>query len=130
MLELNFEFDVKTASTDQLAFVGDAVYSLLVREYLCKLGKCRSNDLHTASAKIVKANSQANAYKSIENMLSEKEISVYKRGRNAHNNHKPKNSTEGDYHSATGFEALFGYLYLAKQNERLIELFNIISKDF
>ena len=130
MLELNFEFDVKTASTDQLAFVGDAVYSLLVREYLCKVGKCRSNDLHTSSAKIVKANSQANAYKAIENMLSEKEISVYKRGRNAHNNHKPKNSTECDYHNATGFEALFGYLYLAKQNERLIELFNIISKGF
>lgn len=130
MLELSFEFDIKTASTDQLAFVGDAVYSLLVREYLCKIGKCRSNALHTSSAKIVKANSQAAAYKAIEDILDEKELSVYKRGRNAHNNHKPKNSTECDYHSATGFEALFGFLYLSKQNERIAELFNIISKDF
>lgn len=130
MLELNFEFDIKTASTDQLAFVGDAVYSLLVREYLCKIGKCRSNDLHTACARIVKANSQANAFKIIENLLNEKELSIYKRGRNAHNNHKPKNSTKGDYHSATGFETLFGYLYLAKQNERITELFNLIIEEF
>ncbi len=126
MLELQQNFDIKTATTDQLSFVGDAVYSLLVRERLCVLGKSRSNDLHTSSAKLVKANAQANAYLKIESILSEKEIAVYKRGRNAHNNHTPKNASEGDYHIATGIETLFGYLYLTNQNERIYELFDII----
>jgi len=114
------------ATTDQLAFVGDAVYSLLVRERLCVDGKCRSNDLHTSSAKLVKANGQAEAFKKIESFLSEKELSYYKKGRNAHNNHTPKNATEGDYHSATGVETLFGYLYLSSQNERIYQLFDMI----
>ncbi len=126
MLELQQNFDIKTATTDQLSFVGDAVYSLLVRERLCVLGKSRSNDLHTSSAKLVKANAQANAYLKIEDVLTEKEISFYKRGRNAHNNHTPKNASEGDYHIATGIETLFGYLYLTGQNERIYELFDII----
>lgn len=126
MLELKNKFDIKTATTDQLAFVGDAVYSLLVRERLCYLGKCRSADLHTSSAKLVKANGQAEAFKKIEEHLTEKEISFYKKGRNAHNNHTPKNATEGDYHSATGVETLFGYLYLSGQNERIYELFDLI----
>lgn len=126
MLDLAKEFDIKMATTDQLAFVGDAVYSLLVRERLCVDGKCRSNDLHTSSAKLVKANGQAEAFKKIESFLSEKELSYYKKGRNAHNNHTPKNATEGDYHSATGVETLFGYLYLSSQNERIYELFDMI----
>ena len=87
MLDLTKDFDIKTATTDQLAFVGDAVYSLLVRERLCLSGKCRSNDLHTSSAKFVKANGQAEAFKKIESFLSEKELSYYKKGRNSHNNH-------------------------------------------
>lgn len=126
MLNLSKDFDIKMATTDQLAFVGDAVYSLLVRERLCVIGKCRSNDLHTTSAKYVKANGQADAFKKIENLLTEKEVSYYKKGRNSHNNHTPKNATEGDYHSATGVETLFGYLYLTSQNERIYELFDII----
>ncbi|MBQ4155254.1 MAG: ribonuclease III [Clostridia bacterium] len=126
MLDLAKEFDIKMATTDQLAFVGDAVYSLLVRERLCVDGKCRSNDLHTSSAKLVKANGQAEAFKKIESFLSEKELSYYKKGRNAHNNHTPKNATEGDYHSATGVETLFGYLYLSSQNERIYQLFDMI----
>lgn len=128
MLSLIYDFDIKTATTDQLAFVGDAVYSLLVRERLCVIGKCRSNDLHTSCAKFVKANGQAEAFKKIESFLTEKEFSYYKKGRNAHNNHTPKNATEGDYHSATGVETLFGYLYLTSQNERIYELFDIIFK--
>jgi len=126
MLDLAKEFDIKMATTDQLAFVGDAVYSLLVRERLCVDGKCRSNDLHTSSAKLVKANGQAEAFKKIESFLSEKELSYYKKGRNAHNNHTPKNATEGDYHSAPGVETLFGYLYLSSQNERIYQLFDMI----
>ncbi|MBQ7129236.1 MAG: ribonuclease III [Clostridia bacterium] len=126
MLELQQNFDIKTATTDQLSFVGDAVYSLLVREKLCFIGKCRSNDLHTSSAKKVKANAQANAYLKIKDILTSTEISIYKKGRNAHNNHTPKNATKCDYHSATGLETLFGYLYLTNQNERIYKLFEII----
>lgn len=122
----NNNFDIKTATTDQLSFIGDAVYSLLVRERLCLIGKCRSNDLHTSSAKYVKANGQAEAFKKIESLLTEKELSYYKKGRNAHNNHTPKNATESDYHSATGVETLFGYLYLTNNLERIEYLFNII----
>ncbi len=126
MIELQQNFDIKTATTDQLSFMGDAVYSLLVRERLCLIGKSRSNDLHTSSAKLVKASAQANAYLKIKDILTEKETSIYKKGRNAHNNHTPKNASEGDYHSATGIETLFGYLYLTKQNERIYQLFDII----
>lgn len=126
MIELKKSFDIKTATTDQLSFVGDAVYSLLVRERLCQIGKSRSNDLHTESARRVKANAQANAFLKIESILDEKELSIYKKGRNAHNNHTPKNATQSDYHSATGLETLFGYLYLSNQNDRIYELFNII----
>lgn len=129
MLEIQNEFDIKTATTDQLAFVGDAIYSLLVRERLCCLGKCRSGDLHTSSAKLVKADGQARAFHKIESLLSEKELSFYKKGRNAHNNHTPKNATEGDYHCATGLEALFGYLYLTGNNKRIYELFDIIFNE-
>lgn len=126
MINISKEFDIKTATTDQLAFVGDAVYSLLVRERLCLMGKCRSNDLHTSSAKFVKANGQAEAFRKIQDKLNDKEISYYKKGRNSHNNHTPKNASEGDYHSATGIETMFGYLYLSGQNERIYELFDLI----
>ena len=126
MLSYTDKFDIKTATTDQLAFVGDAVYSLLVRERLCLIGKCRSNDLHVSSARLVNANAQTLAFKKIEDKLTEKELSYYKKGRNAHNNHTPKNASEGDYHCATGLETLFGFLYLSGNNGRIYELFEII----
>ncbi len=129
MLNFSFDFDIKTATNDQLAFVGDAVYTLLVREKLCLVGKCRSNDLHTTASKYVKASGQAKAFSKIENVLSEKELTYYKKGRNAHNNHTPKNASEGDYHVATGLETLFGYLYLTKQKERIYLLFDLIFED-
>lgn len=129
MLNFSFDFDIKTATNDQLAFVGDAVYTLLVREKLCLVGKCRSNDLHTSASKYVKASGQAKAFSKIENVLCEKELAYYKKGRNAHNNHTPKNASEGDYHVATGLETLFGYLYLTKQKERIYLLFDLIFED-
>ena len=129
MLDFSLDFDIKIATNDQLAFVGDAVYTLLVREKLCLLGKCRSNDLHTTASKYVKASAQASAFLKIENVLCEKELSYYKKGRNAHNNHTPKNASEGDYHVATGLETLFGYLYLTGQKERIYSLFDMIFED-
>lgn len=126
MAEKFAEFDVKTASTDALSFIGDAVYSLMVRRRLIDEGQCRSNALHSLSAKYVNAAAQAAAFSVIENMLSESELAVYKRGRNAHNNHKPKRANGGDYNCATGLEALFGYIYMSGDNERLNTLFEVI----
>ena len=112
-------------SPSVLAFVGDAVYGLYVRTYLAEVNR-PSGELHKASVQLVNATAQAKAYALIEPHLSEKEISVFKRGRNFRTGNTPKNSTGGEYHTATGLETLFGFLYLSGQNERAKELFNII----
>lgn len=112
-------------SPSVLAFVGDAVYGLYVRTYLSEVNR-PSGELHKLSVKLVNATAQAEAFKLIEPNLTEKEISVFKRGRNFHTGNTPKNSTGGEYHTATGLETLFGFLYLSNQNDRAKELFNII----
>ena len=112
-------------SPSVLAFVGDAVYGLYVRTYLAEVNR-PSGELHKFSVKLVNATAQAEAYKLIEPVLSEKEVSVFKRGRNFRTGNTPKNSTGGEYHTATGLETLFGFLYLSGQNARAKELFDII----
>lgn len=112
-------------SPSVLAFVGDAVYGLYVRTYLAEVNR-PSGELHKLSVKLVNATAQAEAYKLIETVLSEKEVSVFKRGRNFRTGNTPKNSTGGEYHTATGLETLFGFLYLSGQNDRAKELFDII----
>ncbi len=112
-----------------LAFMGDGVYGLLVREKLCEISR-PSGELHSLSVKLVNATAQAKSFRLIEPMLTEDELSVFKRGRNSHTNGTPKNSSSGEYHAATGLEALFGYLYLDGKTERLRELFSVIWNDF
>lgn len=112
-------------SPSVLAFVGDAVYGLYVRTYLAEVNR-PSGELHKLSVRLVNATAQANAFKLIEPLLSEKEMSVFKRGRNFHTGNTPKNSTGGEYHTATGLEVLFGYLYLSGLSDRSRELFDII----
>ena len=112
--------DVNSLSPGALAFVGDAYYGLLA-----EINR-PSGELHSLSVRLVKAGAQAAAFKLIETELSEKELSVYKRGRNAHVNSIPKNASVGEYHSATGLETLFGYLHLSAQDERAEALFKII----
>ena len=112
-------------SPSVLAFVGDAVYGLMVRTALAEVNR-PSGELHKLSVKLVNATAQANAYKIIEPELSEKEITVFKRGRNFKTGNTPKNSSGGDYHTATGLETLFGFLYLSGEDDRLKTLFNII----
>ena len=112
-----------------LAFMGDGVYGLLVRQKLCEISR-PSGELHSLSVKLVNATAQAKSFKVIEPLLSERELSVFKRGRNAHTSTTPKNSTNGEYHTATGLEALFGFLYLDGQTERMNELFSGIWNDF
>lgn len=112
-----------------LAFVGDAVYTLEVRKRLTLDSRRPVNDLHKESVKYVNAASQAQAVKMLLPLLSEDEQSVFKRGRNAHAGHTPKNQSEGDYHYATGLEALFGFLFLNGESERITELFDLIWSD-
>lgn len=129
MIKVDYKFDFSLATNDQLAFLGDAVYSLLVREMLCKQGLSRSKELHFTSAGFVRASAQAAALKSIEPLLSEEEFAVYKRGRNSHINNIPKGATVGEYHTATGLECLFGFLYLKNEQTRINELFEEIFKE-
>ncbi len=112
-----------------LAFMGDGVYTLLVREKLSEVSR-PSGELHSLSVKLVNATAQAKSFKLIEPMLTEQETAVFKRGRNAHTSTTPKNSTNGEYHTATGLETLFGFLYLGGQHERIKELFSVIWNDF
>ncbi|MDO5448712.1 MAG: ribonuclease III domain-containing protein [Clostridia bacterium] len=109
-----------------LAFLGDSVFELLVREALVKEANRPGSELHKEKLEFVSAAAQAEAFRVIESDLSEKELDVFKRGRNAHTNHTPKNMSSADYHAATGLEALFGYLHLEGETERINELFQKI----
>jgi len=121
--------NVNDLSPSALCFVGDAVYGLLVRTYLADTNR-PSGKLHSESVKWVSALGQTKAFSIIENSLTEKEISVFKRGRNFHTSNTPKSATKKEYHIATGLEALFGYLYLSKENDRIDELFTLIKENF
>lgn len=101
-----------------LAFVGDGVYELMVRERLCCLANRAAGELHRLSVRVVRAEAQAAAAERIEPLLTETEAAVYRRGRNAHT---PR--TGRDYHMATGLETLFGYLYLKGEIDRVRTLF-------
>ena len=112
-----------------LAFIGDCVYEILVRETLVLNANRPINDLHKESVKFVSAKAQTLAYDKIKDCLTEQEIAIYKRGRNAKVGHNPKSASQGEYHIATGVEALFGYLYLTEQTQRIKELFQIIINE-
>lgn len=116
---------VNNLSPGALAFVGDAYFGLLVRTRLAEVNR-PAGDLHSLSLKLVKASEQAKGLEAIESMLTEKEMSVFKRGRNAHVNSVPKSASVRDYHIATGLETLFGYLHLANEQERAEELFDYL----
>lgn len=118
------DIKVDTLSPLTLAFTGDAVFSLFVREMLVCDANRPVGELHRLSVQSVKASAQATAMRKIMPLLTEKETEVFKRGRNAHTSHTPKNQSGCDYHYATGFEALIGYLYLKNETERLNLLLN------
>ncbi len=120
--------NVNLLSPSVLAFVGDAVYGLMVRTALAEVNR-PSGELHKLSVSLVNATAQAEAFKLIEPHLTEKEISVFKRGRNFKTGNTPKSSSGGDYHTATGLEALFGWLYLSNEMDRANELFNMIRQN-
>lgn len=107
-----------------LAFLGDGVFELFVREYLVSRGSCPVKKLHSRAVEMVRCEAQAKALSEVLwDTLTEDEQAVVMRGRNAHVGHVPKNADVADYHAATALEALFGYLYLKGELLRLRELF-------
>lgn len=120
--------DVKRLSPLNLAYVGDAVYELLAREQLVAGGSRPMSKLHTESVDIVCAAAQARAYDRLEEIATEEELDILRRGKNAHPGRVPKNSTILEYRKATAVETLFGYLYLLEKNERIRILFDSITQ--
>lgn len=116
------DVDAKMYSPLVLAYVGDAVYEIMIRTKIVNSGSVQVNKLHKHSANLVKAETQAKMILALMEELTEEEVAVYKRGRNAKSYTMAKNASMKDYRMATGFEALVGYLYLSEQNHRLIEL--------
>ena len=107
--------DLRTYSPLTLAYIGDSIFDLVIRTLLVKHGNCPPQ-------KLVKASAQAEMIENLMPVLSEEEITIYKRGRNAKSYTKAKNATVADYRKATGLEALMGYLYLKEDTKRIIEL--------
>lgn len=118
--------DPKRMGPLALAFVGDAVFELFVRERLVCRAERPVSELHRASVEQVCAQAQAGFVQKLLPALTEEEQDILRRGRNAHSNHVPKNAEPADYHAATAFEALFGYLYLCGRLQRLRELFGLV----
>ncbi len=114
--------DVKMLSSLVLAFVGDAVYHLFIRTYLVARYQEPVHALHNRATAYVKAAAQSDTVHSLYQTLSEEERGIFKRGRNAKTGTVPKHADVGEYKYATGFEALLGYLFLAKKHERLLEI--------
>ena len=118
--------NLNTVPTLNLAFIGDGVFDLLVREHLVRSSCAHVGELNKAKVDLVNCESQAAFARELLPVLSEEEAEVYRRGRNAKVNSPSKHSTLSDYHAATGLEALFGYLYLKGEDARIKELFTLI----
>lgn len=116
--------DYKQLNGLALAYVGDAVYEQFIRDYLVSQGKTRPNQLHHAATHFVSAKGQARLMKQLldEDWLTEEEMAIYRRGRNAKSHTSAKNADITTYRISTGFEALVGYLHLMHQEDRLQEL--------
>lgn len=118
--------DPKKMGALSLAFLGDAVFEVFVRERLVCQAERPVSKLHRAAVEQVCAHAQAEFVRKLLPVLTPEEQNILRRGRNAHSNHVPKNADSSEYHAATAFEALFGYLYLNGRIDRLRELFEKI----
>ena len=127
MFKLEDKLDVSLAkqlSSITLAFIGDAVYSLFIREKLVFIKDDKGDTLNRKTAELVRASAQANFIDKIYPILTEQEIEVYKRARNTKKSTRAKSATVGEYNKATGFEALIGFLYITGNTDRLNYLLN------
>ncbi len=118
--------EAKEYSPTALAFYGDCAWENLVRRTLLEKGNAPSGKLHSRSVEMVRASFQSEAIDLIENMFTEEEADIFRRGRNADGISVPKSSNPRDYHRATGLEALFGYLFLIGEYKRANELFEVV----
>ena len=128
-----FQLDVspdqlRAISTLGLAHLGDGVFELMVRSWLCLHGKATSKGLHRAAVRYVAAPAQARAAERLLPLLGEEEGDVFRRGRNTSPHSVPQNASRADYQAATGLEALFGWLWLQGRTERLNELFAVMME--
>ena len=119
---------IRAISTLGLAHLGDGVFELMVRSWLCLHGKATSKGLHRATVRYVAAPAQAKAVEKILPLLTEEEGDVFRRGRNTSPHSVPQNASRADYQAATGLEALFGWLWLQGRRERLNQLFALMME--
>ena len=120
--------EIKAISNLGLAHMGDCVFEILCRAYLCARGGKNVGNLHRDTINMVKASSQAKFMDALLPHLTEEELSFYRRGKNSHVHAVPKSCTPAEYAKATGLEALFGALYLAGQTDRINELFRLVME--
>ena len=121
--------EVRAMSALALSHMCDAVYEILARREVCRSGELTAGALHRETIRYVSAPAQARAAEIIRPVLTPEESAVYRRGRNAHSHAAPRAATEAEYHAASGLEALFGWLYLRGQNDRIEELFSRILEE-
>ena len=117
--------DIRTYSPLTLAYIGDAIFDVIIRSVLVNKGNTAVNNLHKRASSVVKAGTQAAFVKAIMDDLTEEEADYYRRGRNSKPHTKAKNATTMDYLDATGFEAVMGFLYLTDNMDRVCELVNL-----
>lgn len=123
---MNKQEVVRNYGSLALAYIGDAAYELYVREYILRAGVTDNGKMHLKTRSFVSSHSQCAFLRAILPQLCEDELQVVRRGRNVKSHSHPKNADIAEYHDATGFEALWGYLYLANDTPRLEYLFDII----
>lgn len=116
------EVDVQTYSPLTLAYIGDCVYDLIIKNLVVSHGNKQVNKLHKETSNLVQASAQSLMMRTLQEHLTEEEHAIYKRGRNAKSVSPAKNQSITDYRRATGFEALLGYLYLKKEWKRIVDL--------
>ena len=119
------EVDLRTLSPLTLAFVGDCVYDLILRTVIVERHNASPNQLHREKSSLAKAPAQAEMAEALQEHLTQEELAVYRRGRNAKSHTTAKNASVLDYRKATGLEALYGWLYLSGQEERLLQLLRL-----
>lgn len=116
------EVDIRTYSPLALAYIGDSIYDVIIRTVVVERGNQSAKKLHRTAVRYVNAGTQARMAEALQEMLTEEEEDVYRRGRNTKSNSTAKNASVTDYRKATGLEALLGYLYLQDRTNRAVEL--------
>ena len=119
------EVDIQTYSPLALAYIGDCVYDLIIKNLILSKGNRQVQKIHQDTSRLVQASAQSLMMRTMQEHLTEEEHAIYKRGRNAKSVSPAKNQTVTDYRRATGFEALIGYLYLKKEWKRMVDLVKI-----